>query len=567
MSEFYNSRILADEKSTLTQRILAIKANGEAQKQLLIAQNNDIQNTDAISKADKLISEKKTANAIEKVRIQSADNIKKTIEDYAKRDLMARDAELNSSITRQQTHNQQILQDEMESFGAKIDAQNKNTELEIAKENEKYSIEKTKKGLTDVEIQSMEKQHQVRLSIIETKATIDRLKLISDLRAKEINKGYQAEELAASDNYRRELERALLNFQTRKLTVEEFSKEKARIDRNYADQALDSQIVHLEKLLANEKVGSEKYLQYQGQISKIQTQKDQNRATQAIKNDTDKLARKKELADKEKDLAFETLDLIKTAVDARYENELNQLQRLKDASDQNYANNLKNIQASSLSEQDKAAKTVQLQAEQLANQKRFDKEQRDIKNRQAHADRVFQMFQIAGNTAIGITSALAQFPPNPILAGIIGAIGAVQMAKILTTPIPQYAEGTDNHPGGLAIVGEGKHQELVTKPSGESFVADKAMLLDLPAGTTVQPLSKDEVNQVMYGVMIRKTSELISKQDQREQMNRRKREADAKEQIALLKKIAAKDTRIRTTNEITIDFGWAEHINKQVYGR
>jgi phage-related protein len=56
------------------------------------------------------------------------------------------------------------------------------------------------------------------------------------------------------------------------------------------------------------------------------------------------------------------------------------------------------------------------------------------------------------------------------VAIVTGAVGALQLAKVLATPIPQYAEGTDAHPGGLAVVGEGKHNELVQMPGGKSHL-------------------------------------------------------------------------------------------------
>lgn len=37
-----------------------------------------------------------------------------------------------------------------------------------------------------------------------------------------------------------------------------------------------------------------------------------------------------------------------------------------------------------------------------------------------------------------------------------------QLATIVAQPIPKYAKGTDNHPGGLAVVGDGGKHEAVT---------------------------------------------------------------------------------------------------------
>src|SRR5690606_19902354 len=55
----------------------------------------------------------------------------------------------------------------------------------------------------------------------------------------------------------------------------------------------------------------------------------------------------------------------------------------------------------------------------LAINKKFDREQAKIRQKQANAQKLGALFDIAINTAVGITSALRMFPPNPILAGII----------------------------------------------------------------------------------------------------------------------------------------------------
>jgi hypothetical protein len=62
------------------------------------------------------------------------------------------------------------------------------------------------------------------------------------------------------------------------------------------------------------------------------------------------------------------------------------------------------------------------------------------------------IFQIALNTATGITAALAT--ANIPLAITIGAIGIAEEALAASQKIPQFRTGTMNAPGGLAIVDE-----------------------------------------------------------------------------------------------------------------
>ncbi|MGI8351672.1 phage tail tape measure protein [Niallia circulans] len=103
----------------------------------------------------------------------------------------------------------------------------------------------------------------------------------------------------------------------------------------------------------------------------------------------------------------------------------------------------------------------------------------------------------AGKIGDGI-KAVANKMTETLGKGVNGVIGGVNWvldkvgvsSKISEWKIPQYAKGTDGHPGGLAIVGDGKGsnagQELIQTPDGKQFLSpDKPSLVNLPKGTHV----------------------------------------------------------------------------------
>lgn len=67
----------------------------------------------------------------------------------------------------------------------------------------------------------------------------------------------------------------------------------------------------------------------------------------------------------------------------------------------------------------------------------------EIERKQAERQKMLAIFQALVNTAVAITSALAQGGPiaGPILAGIIGALGAIQVAAIIAQPLPGAETG------------------------------------------------------------------------------------------------------------------------------
>ncbi len=92
----------------------------------------------------------------------------------------------------------------------------------------------------------------------------------------------------------------------------------------------------------------------------------------------------------------------------------------------------------------------------------------EIERKQAKRDKALAVFNSLINTAVAITSALQAGPIiGPILAGIIGALGAVQTAAILATPLPGAEEGG---PIGVVREQDGKRFDAEFSPRRRGFV-------------------------------------------------------------------------------------------------
>lgn len=133
-----------------------------------------------------------------------------------------------------------------------------------------------------------------------------------------------------------------------------------------------------------------------------------------------------------------------------------------------------------------------------------------IKRKQATVDKVMALFNIAMNTAMGVTSALSKVVTIPLVPYII-ANGAIQAAVVAAKPIPKFAKGVRNFEGGFAEVGEAGAEALRT-PDGNIFLSpDKATRMALPKGTDV--FTHNETKQMLsQGVSMDKFDELIKEQ-------------------------------------------------------
>ena len=80
---------------------------------------------------------------------------------------------------------------------------------------------------------------------------------------------------------------------------------------------------------------------------------------------------------------------------------------------------------------------------------------------------------------------------NGVVDGVNWVTGKLGIkAKVPKWQVPQYAQGTKGHPGGLAVVGDGKGRnagsELIQTPDGKTMLSPaKDTLLNLPKGTQV----------------------------------------------------------------------------------
>jgi len=123
-------------------------------------------------------------------------------------------------------------------------------------------------------------------------------------------------------------------------------------------------------------------------------------------------------------------------------------------------------------------------------EKQFENRSRAIRQREAEAQKQQAIFNAVINTAQAVVGALAKLPdPTAVPLSIaVGIIGAAQIALIAGQQVPQYALGTDNHPGGMAIVGDGGRHEVVYHPSSGFSVTPKTdTLVDLEKGSKVYP--------------------------------------------------------------------------------
>lgn len=120
-----------------------------------------------------------------------------------------------------------------------------------------------------------------------------------------------------------------------------------------------------------------------------------------------------------------------------------------------------------------------------------EKRRKEIAAREFKAKKAQAIVNIAMDTAQALIGLWVKpgFPAAIPMSIAVGALSAIQMGVIASQKMPNYAEGTDNHPGGLALINDGKgsnYKETVVTPDGKvRQFSGRDVVIDAPAGTQV----------------------------------------------------------------------------------
>lgn len=283
----------------------------------------------------------------------------------------------------------------------------------------------------------------------------------------------------------KEISQLSSQYQKGKIGKEQYEKEKADIVFKYAKQALEYEIDMLEKSLdilsGDERLQAEQKLaSSRASLSKLTTDK--------IISDAERELEKKEEIEKAKlDLIKQVqkaaIDITNSMFERSIQNVDEEIEANRDATDEKIKNIEHLEETGAITKEEAEAR--KRSAEELSSQKNteLEKKKADLQTRQAKFQKAADLTQAIIATALAVTKAF----PNLILAGLVAAMGAVQVATILAQPIPKYAKGTDFHKGGPAIVGDGgKHEAIVV--GDKTFITPSIpTMVDIPMGAKVLP--------------------------------------------------------------------------------
>lgn len=432
---------------------------------------------------------------------KSSDDRKKQLED----ELKARRELILLQIQDQINFNETIINDDKQSFEKRVQAANNFYDLtrqllEKQAEFEAEDIDKKAKeaGIGEKQIQDqkllvkaqlnsklieLEKNNANQLSGIvkdqvdaDTKATIEayekRIKAIQDAFAI----------IKSTYDKQRDEEILALNEQAAATAMPFEEQQKKRLDiiRKYAKLELEAQLDNINKLLALE-TNPVKKAELEAQAAAIRLKIDDQLTEGILDNIKKKEDAEKHLAELQKQLQQEVFNLVKTFALGRFDAAKNAIQGEIDASEEKKRKEIEAIQASGVSQIEMQARISNAEKKAQSDRERLELRQRQIDIQRAKFEKAFAVAQVAINTLQAVAKIQAQIAvlvSNPVTAAYAAvaasqipltiALGAVQAAAILATPIPKFKMGKgeyDNYEGP-AWVGDGGKSEMIIREDG-----------------------------------------------------------------------------------------------------
>lgn len=311
---------------------------------------------------------------------------------------------------------------------------------------------------------------------------------------KKIQESYSFQSVIINAAMSKELDEAAAQYSQGLINKEDYERKKQEITEKYAIKQAQLAIDLAKEQLNTPGLSEEDRLKLKEKIAQAEIALAE-KVRDAEINAVDKSAEaNKRKMDKIAEAIQAISDLLGGFADlgtAIFERKMEEVEAEQDANDEAYDREVERIEKL---EENGAISTEEAEARKRAAEDKtakknaeLEKKKAALQEKQAKFDKANNIIQTIMATSLAIMKAWTNPFAAPEIIPLIIAQGAVSLATIIAQPIPKYAKGTKDHPGGLAIVGDGGKKEGIVTNNGLFITPDKPTLVDLPAHAQVIP--------------------------------------------------------------------------------
>lgn len=362
------------------------------------------------------------------------------------------------------------------------------------------------RGQRDFEL-SNKKLLESERKAINDKARMEEVKAQADFLEKAYqvqlqNQQKSTENSQAKSNIRRDNYLTQLNeqFQAGEITEETYRKRQLAAEERYAKDELNILIDGIADEIKLRRDKGEDVTKLEAAYAKARADRAQKETDDQLKHEDDVFKKRVEKLERYQQIANNVFSAFGEIVSAASDAELVHIDEQIAALDKKKEKDIEDANATIVNAQEKAAAIQAIEITANSQKEALERKRRQAELEKARFEKVASIARIISDTAIAVVTTLGDKTIQPgflriPLAASIGLLGAAQLARVIATPLPKYAEGTEDHPGGKAILGDGGRRELVVTPDGRLMMSDKVpQVFDLPAHSVVLPDADAVIN-------------------------------------------------------------------------
>lgn len=406
------------------------------------------------------------------------------------------------------------LQEEMDKALADATEEYEKNRTDIDLQNRLAAVEEGSEEELSVRLEILDKQKKAEIkaaesngadvSLIEQKYLEERRRLYEEYAAdevEEIAKSAAARQVVRNAQYTSELKELEKAFASGLIQREEYEKAKAEMTERFSVETASAAISSLEQQLEVEDLSADKREAIAERLQKAKADLANAEADAEIAA-LERIKKKEEDMEDERNgriwksvrIAMDAFSQIADFASTMYEGQIQDIENQQEANEEAYNADIERIESlvesGAISTEEGEARKRTAEAETAKKNEELENEKVKLQQKQAKWEKSVQIAQTGIATARGVMEAWQLGPIlGAVMAGIVAAMGAVQVATIAATPIPAYKDGTKNggHIGGLAIVGDGGKQEVIVYGGKGWITPDTPTIIDLPKGAEVYP--------------------------------------------------------------------------------
>lgn len=474
--------IAGNERKTQKERINALKESQRLQEQIINKEANSKRLDPTLTPSEIKVIEAGRTAALTQARRESNKAIEDLNRSYAERERKARFDIIKTEIEDQIKAADLIVDNEKSTFDQRTDALYEGYQKRRAIIIAQHDFDIQNDLLTAEERIAIEKKYISDINGLTVEYGLQQQAIYqqnTDKVNEIIEKGQQgrqdkiAGDLAKTNT---ELIKQLIGGQT---SLEEFNRKREKAERDARIQSLKEEVNNATaKVLATKEGTAERF-----EAERILREKTLALNEEYHAKELEAIVR---LNDLKKQLAVESVETFNALINGQFDAEAARIQQAMDDLDKRKEKEIEVAEATIANKSEREAAILRIEKKAQVEREQLERRQRQIDLDRARFEKASNIAQIISTTALAVIKAFKDYagPQAFPIAAAIGTLGALQLARAIAAPLPKFEHGTDDAPGGLALVSE-KRRELVITPQGQ--------VMQTPSVPTVMNIPKHSI--------------------------------------------------------------------------